>query len=353
MPHLQQAFNHKFASMAVHFGAGVVRQLPFRVDELGAKRALVLSTPSQSDVALRLASYLGSLAGGVYTSLSKETPDEIADDAVQHLRHTRADCTVAIGGGSAIGLGKRVAARTKTPQILVPTTYSGSEIVSDGAPNGQGRGSLTGGVSKIVIYDPELTLDVPLRVTVASALGAVAHAVEALYAPNRSPYTSMLAREGLRAFASALPALIADSHAESARSEALYGAWICGTVLGQVETGLHHRLCAFLVQDFRLPHADTSAVLLPHSVACRESDAQELLAPVREILGGGTAAGALSAFARRSQAPASLREIGVTRGDLDLMTERVAAPDVLSDLASTVDVRTILQNAWAGTLISA
>jgi len=353
MPQTQQAFNHKFASMAVHFGAGMVRQLPFRVEELGAKRALILSTPSQSDVALRLASYLGSLAGGVYTSSSKDTPDEIADDAVQHLRHTRADCTIAIGGDSAISLGKMVAVRSKTPLILVPTTYSGSEIVPDGAPDGQARTSLTGDASKIVIYDPELTLDVPLRVTVASALGSMAHAVEALYAPNRSPYTSMLAREGLRAFASALPPLIADSQAESARSEALYGAWICGSVLGQVERGLHHKLCAFLVQDFRLPHADTSAVLLPHSVACREPDARELLAPVREILGGGTAAGALSAFARRSQAPGSLKEIGVTRGDLDLMTERVAALGFLSDPGFAVDIRTILQNAWAGTPISA
>ena len=181
MPHFQQAFSHKFASMAVHFGAGMVRQLPFRVDELGAKRALVLSTPSQSDVALRLASYLGSLAGGVYTSLSKETPDDIADDAVQHLRHTRADCTVR----SAVICNRpgKMVAPVKPPLRHTDETFRSKSCLP---------------VRRI-----RADLGVPPHHR-GKRFGAMAHAVEALYAPNRSPHRCCPRRP--RAFASALPA---------------------------------------------------------------------------------------------------------------------------------------------------
>jgi maleylacetate reductase len=352
MSHFQGEFRHQSAPSTVHFGAGAVQRLAAEVAELGCKRALILSMPNQSHEALRVASYLGPLAAGIYASAVERTPPKVTDDAVAHLQQTGSDCTVAIGGGSAIGLSKAIALRTNVRQIVVPTTYSGAEVTPLLNQLEDDRDIVLVNpklVPEVVVYDPELTLNLPLKMTVSSAISAMAHAIEALYSRNRTPISSMMAQEGLRAFASALPVLAANPKNEMARSEALYGAWLCGTVLGQVEMALHHRLCDVLGREFGLTHALTHAVILPYAIAYNEAAIGAQLVPVREAFGGNSASDALAGFVRKVGAPSSLKELGLVESDLDraatlMRSEFFWNPEVVT----SVGMRRLLQKAWEG-----
>jgi len=352
MLHLRSAFKHQSARTTVHFGAGAIQQLASNVEELGCKRVLILSRPNQSHEALRVAAYLGPLAAGIYASAVERSPPFIADDAIEHLRQTEADCTVAIGGGSAIGLSKAIALQTDVHQIVVPTTYSGSEVTPLLNHRDNDRNTILADpkiLPEVVVYDPELTLDLPLRTTVSSAISAMSHAVEALYARNSTPISSMLAHEGLRAFAGALPILLEEPKNETARGEVLYGAWLCGTVLGQVEMALHHKLCDVLGHAFGLPHALVHSVILPHAIAYNEPAARSLLVPVCEVLGGYSASNALDTFVRKVGAPRSLRELGLVESDLDRVTALINSEAFQNpEKVTSVGIRRIMQRAWEG-----
>jgi maleylacetate reductase len=198
-------------------------------------------------------------------------PAGIVHDTAGRDAALGADGCVAVGGGSAIGLGKAVALRHDLPGVAVPTTYAGSEMtpiwgITEGGTKRTGRDPRVLPVS--VLYDPELTVTLPADLSVTSGMNAVAHAVEGLYAPDASPVISLMAEEGTRSLATALPAVVADGGDLDARAEAQFGAWLCVAVLGVTPMSLHHKLCHALGGTLDLPHAATHAVVLPHVLAC-------------------------------------------------------------------------------------
>nr|WP_245415360.1 maleylacetate reductase [Hoeflea marina] len=336
----------------MRFAPGVSREAALEVARLGCSRALVLSTPPQADGALMLAETLGASAAGVFTRAVMHTPVAVTEEAVAHALSVKADCIVAIGGGSTTGLGKAIAWRTDLPQIVIPTTYAGSEATGI---LGQTENGIKTTVTdpkirpEVILYDAELVATLPVAMTVTSALNAMAHAVEALYAQNRNPISTMLATEGLRAFVSSLPAVVAEPAGLTARGETLYGAWLCGTVLGQVGMALHHKLCHTLGGSFDLPHAETHAVILPHATAFNARAVPELLKPVRDILGGTAPGAALHDFARRMGAPTSLRELGMAESDLDRAAELATTkPYWNPQPVDRQSIRRLLQAAWSG-----
>jgi alcohol dehydrogenase class IV len=132
---------------------------------------------------------------------------------------------------------------------------------------------------KTVIYDPELTLSLPAGLSVTSGINAMAHAAEGLYAQDANPIVSMWAEEGIRALARGLPKVVADPSDIEARSECLYGAWLCGAVLGNVGVALHHKLCHTLGGSYNLPHAETHTVVLPQVLAYNAGAAPEAMPP--------------------------------------------------------------------------
>ncbi len=160
---------------------------------------------------------------------------------------------MAIGGGSTTGLGKAIALNSGLPIVAIPTTYAGSEVtaiygLTEGGVKKTGRDPRV--LPRTVIYDPELTLTLPYAMTVTSAFNAIAHAAEGLYAPDANPVIALMAEEGIRASAAALSPFQADPRDLDARSDALYGAWLCGTVQGAITMGLHHKLCHTLGGSF-------------------------------------------------------------------------------------------------------
>ena len=336
----------------VLFGPSIRKSIADEVRALGASRALVLSTSNQNDAALEIAELLGPLAAGVYCKAEMHTPVHVTEGALAHVIETNADCLIAIGGGSTVGLGKAIAYRTDLPQIVIPTTYAGSEATpilgqtEDGVKTTLSDASV---LPEVILYDQELVKTLPIPMTVTSSLNAMAHAAEALYATNRTAGTTKMALDGFTAFVESLPKVIADPSDLDAREATQRGAWACGTVLGQVGMALHHKLCHTLGGSFDLPHAQTHAVLLPHAIAYNASAAVSELKPICDLLGGDNAGLALHDFAKKLNAPLALRDFGLKESDLDRAAELATSKPYPNPRAVTRDdIRALLQAAWAG-----
>ena len=199
-----------------------------------------------------------------------------------------------------------------------------------------------------VIYDPDLTLGLPVAMSVSSGLNAMAHAIEGLYATDANPITSLMAVEGIAALQRALPAICHDPADRAARHSALYGSWLCGTVLGAVAMALHHKLCHSLGGALDLPHAETHAILLPHTVAFNATAAATALHPAAALFGGDLGAG-LHDFALSLGAPTALREFGVKRDDLARIADLAVKNPYANPRAVTRDgILALLDAAWAG-----
>jgi alcohol dehydrogenase class IV len=337
----------------VVFGAGAIAQLPREIELLGARRALVLSTPEQAPDAERIAALLGEHAAGVFAKAVMHVPIESAREAREAARRLGADCAIAIGGGSTTGLGKAIALESGLPILAIPTTYAGSEmtpiygLTEDGLKR---TGKDARVLPRTVIYDPELTLTLPVKLSITSGMNAIAHSAEGLYAMDSNPIMDLMAEEGIRAMSSALPALRRDPHDLESRAEALYGAWLCGTVLGNVGMALHHKLCHTLGGTFNLPHAEVHTVVLPHAIAYNAPAIPAALARMRRALGSEQPAAALYDLAHSSHVPVSLRELGMSASDLDRAADLAAANPYWNPLpVERKGIRELLQHAWDGT----
>ena len=336
----------------VVFGAGALSQLGAEIERLGATRALVLSTPEQADSARRVAALLGGRAAGLFAKAVMHVPIETAREARDEARRLGADCAVAIGGGSTTGLGKAIALESGLPILAIPTTYAGSEMtpiygLTEGGVKKTGRDPRV--LPRTVIYDPELTLTLPLALTVTSALNAIAHAAEGLYAHDGNPITALMAEEGIRACAAALPRLAADARDLDARGDALYGAWLCGSVLGAVAMGLHHKLCHTLGGSFGLPHAEVHTVILPHALAYNAAQAPAAMRAIARALGAADAAAGVFELAARHGAPTSLKALGMPADGLDRAADLAVQTPYPNPRPLERDaLRALLQRAFDG-----
>lgn len=346
-----KSFTYAGNPSRILFGSGRSADVGAAVEALGCKRALVLSTPHQKAEAEALSDRLGALSVGVFAGAVMHTPVDVTDAALKLVQDTKADCVVSLGGGSTTGLGKAIAYRTDLPQVVIPTTYAGSEVTPILGQTEGGRKTTVRNASilpEVVIYDPDLTLGLPVGMSVTSGLNAMAHAVEGLYARDRNPVSTLMALDGLRAFRDSLPVLINNPQQAEARAEALYGAWLCGTVLGTVGMALHHKICHTLGGSFDTPHAETHAVMLPHTAAFNAEAAQTELSAAAGLF-DGSIGGGLWDFAKSIGAPLSLKDFGLTQADLDRAAEIATENPYWNprpiDLKS---IRALLQQAWEG-----
>jgi len=347
-----QDFVYQSAPMRVVFGAGTLRQLPDELSRLGVVSALVLATPRQNDLVAGIREMIGDRFAGVFTGAVMHTPVEVTERAMEAVRDVRADCLVAIGGGSTTGLGKAIALRTDLPQIVLPTSYAGSEMTpvvgqtSGGIKTTQSSPKI---LPEIVIYDVDLTMTMPPKLSATSGINAIAHAVEALYARDRNPVISLMAQESIRTLAHALPTICARPSDKTARTDALYGAWLSGICLGAVGMALHHKLCHTLGGSFNLPHAETHTVILPHAVAYNAPAAPEAMTRIATALGAPDAARGLHDLARKLAAPASLREIGMPESGIDQAADLAVKNPYWNPRPIERDaIRELIARAWRG-----
>ncbi|MDE2627924.1 MAG: maleylacetate reductase [Burkholderiales bacterium] len=345
-------FVHQALASRVVFGADSLLQLGQEIDALGATRALVLSTPEQADAARRVAELLGERAVGIFSKAVMHVPIETAHEARDEARRLGADCAVAIGGGSTTGLGKAIALTSGLPIIAIPTTYAGSEMTSiygltEAGVKKTGRDPRV--LPRTVIYDPELSLTLPIELTVTSGLNAIAHAAEGLYAFDGNPILSLMAEEGIRALAAALLVLAAAPTDIEARGDALYGAWLCGAVLGALSMGLHHKLCHTLGGSFNQSHAEVHTVVLPHALAYNAAHAPEAMRRIARALGTERAAAGIFDLAQRLGAPIALKDIGMPADGLDRAADLAAqTPYPNPRPIERAAIRALLQRAFDG-----
>ncbi len=347
-----RSFVYDLLPSRVVFGPGTIDRLADEVKALGAKRALVLSTPGQRKLADEASRRLGVATAGIYAEAVMHVPVETARAAREMARRIAADCIVAIGGGSTIGLAKAIAVDTKLPIIAIPTTYSGSEMTPIYGMTEAGLKRTARDAKaqpRIVIYDPNLTVGLPATVSGPSGMNAIAHCVEALYAENANPITSLMAAEGLRALAHALPMVVREPENIEARGEALYGAWLAGAALGAVSMGLHHKLCHTLGGSFNLPHAEVHTVILPHATAYNRAAVPEVMRIIAAGLGAKDAAQGLYDLAKSIGAPLALKDIGMPEDGLDRAAQLATENPYYNPRPVEYEaVRKLLEDAYHG-----
>ncbi|MGB8818772.1 MAG: maleylacetate reductase [Rhizobiaceae bacterium] len=327
----------------VIFGRGRITEAGAEAAQLGMKKPAVIATPQQAQSCEELAKSIGGVA---YPHAVMHTPVNVTEIAIAFVKDNGIDGVVSLGGGSSTGLGKAIALRTDFNQLAIPTSYAGSEMTNilGETENGLKTTKRDARIQpETVIYDPDLLATLPDVFAATSGLNAIAHAVEALYAADGNPIVSLMAEEGIRALASALP------KGKSGHDEALYGAWLCGAVLGSAAMALHHKLCHVLGGTFNLPHAETHAIILPHAVAYNARSAPEAMRRIAHALGVSDAANGLHALAKSIGAPTALKDIGMPDGGLDRAADiAVSSPYPNPRPLERAAIRQLLDNAYYG-----
>ena len=315
-------FAYQSLPYRVLFGTGFARtRLAEEVEALGLSRIMLIAAEAEAGLADELQRPIADRVAVRYSNVRPHVPDEVAQDARRVAAEHEVDGLLSIGGGSTTGTAKMVALSTGLPILAVPTTFAGSEMTPVWGLTTAARKET--GVDprvqpKSVVYDPELVATLPPELTVASALNAMAHCVEAYWTPKANPVISAIATEGVRALSGGLRALHAGTEAaDTAREQVLYGAFLAGMSFAAAGSGLHHKICHALGGAFDLPHAQTHAVVLPHVLAFNAPAVPAVAQRIAEALGAQDAVQGLLGLNREIGAPRGLRELGLSEQQLD------------------------------------
>jgi maleylacetate reductase len=340
-------FVHDQRPLRVVFASGALDALPHEIERLGGKRMAIIAGRRHLE---RVSGLLGEAIVTVVDDPVMHVPVAQVEQVTAEIDGAGADIVVAIGGGSAIGLAKAVALRTRTAIVAVPGTFSGSEVtrvwgMTDRGVKTTGRDEVV--APRTVIYDPALLDSLPRDTAIPSAFNAIAHAVEALYAPDRTPITDLYAAAGIRALHNAIPAL--GHHDEDATASALYGAWLCGMCLDATTMGLHHKLCHVLGGTLNLPHAQTHTAVLPHVLAFNGPAITQAGNVLRHTLGAADPANYLRGLAENNGVTMALNKLGMDVNDAGHVADMVlGAPYTNARQPTRADLVALLHRALVG-----
>ncbi|MFE2579017.1 maleylacetate reductase [Streptomyces sp. NPDC059378] len=345
-------FVHDILPQRVRFASGAAAEsLAAEIALLGSERVMVIAGPAEKDLAERITA--GLPVAVRHDDVAMHVPVEIAERARAVAASHEADALVSIGGGSTTGLAKAVALSTGLPIVAVPTTYAGSEAtpvwgLTEGAVKTTGTDPKV--LPRTIVYDAALTLSLPVELSVASGLNALAHCVDSLWAPRTDPLNQALALEGARALHAGLPQVVAQPDALEGREQALYGAYLAAAAFASAGSGLHHKICHVLGGMFNLPHAPTHAVVLPHVLAFNAPFVPEAERRLAVALDAPTAREGLARLRDRLHAPRSLRDLGMPRDGIAKAAEAVvaAAPAGNPRPVTPQAVTALIESAWEG-----
>ncbi|TRW47256.1 maleylacetate reductase [Georgenia yuyongxinii] len=365
-------FSFETSPARVVFGRGTVRTaLPEEVERLGIQRLLVVSARALEPLAREVTAPFADAVVAWFTKVEQHVPADVAEQAVVVARRARADGVLSIGGGSTTGTAKIVARETGIPILAVPTTYAGSEMtpVWGLTRSGHKETGIDPAVQpRTVVLDPNLTDQLPRRLAVSSALNALAHVVEAHWAPRANPVSSALADEATTALATGLRAIGREGLQRAASPEAslrdpvatwagtpaaageqlLYGAFLAGGTYAVTGAGLHHKICHVLGGAFNLPHAATHAVVLPNVLALNLPAVPAVGERIAHALGAEEAVSGMRRLYAEVGAPRTLAQIGLRPDQLDEAIDRVSAelPIANPRPVGTAEVRAVLTAAF-------
>lgn len=337
----------------VIFEVGGADRLAAEIDRLGLERVLFIASARWAEWVEARLTRLGNRGAGHFDGVVSQAPGELVDRLAQQARDLGVDGVVSVGGGGAIGLAKAIALQLDGVRIIaLPTTYSGSEMTPMAGITRDGRKRVVRDLAvlpKVVIYDPALTVSLPRAATATTGMNALAHCVEALYAERPVPMMSSFAEAGIQALAEALPVAVRRPADLAARGQALYGAYLAGTVVATAGVGIHHRTCHVLGGTFGIGHGEANAVVLPQAVAYNAAAARPAIDITARAMAVDHAAGGIFDLAVEIGAPTSLAELGFAESDLD----RAAALAVETTTynprpVDVTSVRAMLDDAFHG-----
>ncbi|HEY5855443.1 MAG TPA: maleylacetate reductase [Aldersonia sp.] len=345
-------FDHVTLGQRVLFGSGrAAENLAAEVDRLGAERVMVIAAPTETAVAQQVTRNIDVAVR--HDDVAPHVPIGNAEKARAVATENSIDLLVCVGGGSTTGLAKAVAMTSGLPIVAVPTTYAGSEATNVWGLTEAAR--KTTGVDDAVlpvtvIYDANLTLSLPVGLSVASGLNGMAHCIDSMWAPRTDPINRALAGEGIRALAEGLPAIKDNPQDPIGREQALYGAYLSAVAFASAGSGLHHKICHVLGGAYDLPHAQTHATLLPYVLAFNAPAAPEAENRIAAAFGTGTAVAGLDALRTALDAPRALKDYGFDEANIgeavDLILPVVPASNPRPVTAA--DLEALLRAAHAG-----
>ncbi len=354
-------FVHDTLPQRVCFGSGeAAANLSNEVANLGASRVMLIAAPAESYLADTIATDLPVALR--HDDVVMHVPVEVADRAREAAAAYGVDALVSVGGGSTTGLAKAVALTTGLPIVAVPTTYAGSEAtpvwgLTEGAKKTTGTDRRV--LPKVIVYDAALTMSLPVEMSVASGLNALAHCVDSMWAPNADPVNAAFAAEGIRSLATGLPRVVTDPMDLDGREHALYAAYLSAVAFASAGSGLHHKICHVLGGKYNLPHAQTHATVLPYVLAFNgpaAPDAERRIAAAfgrAELAGRAGASEALDglvALKRELNAPRALADYGFTEDSIAEAAEAIlpSVPPSNPRPVTAADLRALLRAAWSG-----
>lgn len=353
---MSRSFSYQSLPGRVVFGPGTRKSLPDELDALGATRVLLVADQADSERTQEMTAILDEHLVGRFTDVVQHVPARLAAQATELAQRVAADAVVTVGGGSATGFGKALRRQLDVSFVAVPTTYAGSEMTAIWGTT-EAHHKRTGTDPRVkpdtVVYDPELTLSLPISVAGPSAMNAMAHAVEALYTPAANPVASVLAIEAVRVFAAALPMLPRQPDDLSTRSDLLHGAYLAANALASAGTALHHKACHVLGGMFDLDHGGLNAVLLPYTLAYTAPVVPEVMTRLAAAVGtesGAAVPELLRGIATTTGAPANLRELGMpAHGIEDAAGQIVVAAAANPRRPELATITAMLRDAYSGT----
>jgi maleylacetate reductase len=313
--------------------------LPETLAELGVGRPLLVASPRWDGAEL-----LPFEPGARW----REVPSHRIDDAAAEAR--QGDGIVAVGGGSAIDLAKAISAAAERPLVSVPTTYSGAEWtpyfgVRD--PDRRARGGGGGARLAAIVYDAGLTVGLLRETTVGTALNALAHCAEALYAHGHNEAADAEALAGARLIAQWLPQVVERPTDRDARTELLRGACHAGAALAGSMLALAHAMAQAVGGRYGLPHGTLNGICLPPALRYNARHAPEALRRFGEAVGGDPAARAqeLASLGGKTR----LRELGVPEDDLPELAAAAAqraGNQANPHPATAAEIEQLLRSIW-------
>ncbi|MEU9059689.1 maleylacetate reductase [Streptomyces sp. NPDC048430] len=345
-------FTHETLGQRVVFASGKApAAVAAEVAALGASRVMLIAAPAEAALADRVGADLPVAVR--HSEVVMHVPVEVADRAREAATAGSVDALVCVGGGSTTGLAKAVALTTGLPIVAVPTTYAGSEATNVWGLT-EGEVKTTGADARVlprsIVYDASLMLSLPVEMSVASGLNALAHCVDSMWGPRVDPIDQALAGEGIRGLALGLPGVAADPVGLEGREQTLYGAYLAAVAFSSAGSGMHHKICHVLGGMFDLPHAQTHAVVLPHVLAFNAPSAAEAERRIAQAFGSPTAVEGLSGLRKVLGAPRALRDYGMSEDGIARAVAPIlkAVPADNPTPLTEENLTALLRAAWEG-----
>ena len=333
-------WTHTGYTQKITFGSGALGEVSSIVREAGGRRVLLVTTEGRmaSPDGERLATSLGRELASTFAGVRSHVPAPAVQAAVQQARRDAVDAVVSFGGGSCADLAKAVCYFTEReagtpgatwldrpalPHIAVPTTYSGAELtpffgMTDPATRRKSGGGGPTIAPVAAVYDPDLTVSTPARVSAETGMNALAHCVECAYSPTRTPEAEAIALAGAERIAASLPGVVDDPVDLVARTHMLAGAVLGGRALQNASMGVHHGLAQLVGGRTGVSHGVANAIILAHAMRFNAGAVPGEMGRIGAALGDADdPAGAVDRLLERLGLPARLSDVGVTGEDID------------------------------------